>query len=65
MNTEVLNNVSDRLNRLSESATIAMATPPNETWANPSPMRARLRINKNEPSIPATIVTITDARRAL
>ena len=33
MNTEVLNNVSDRLNRLSESATIAMARKSRELKA--------------------------------
>ena len=36
--------------------TMATATPPNDTWANPSPINARFRISKNEPSALATIV---------
>ena len=44
-----------------EPKTIAIATPPNDTSAKPSPISARFHINKNKPRKPATIVTINAA----
>ena len=47
-----------------EPRTIPTATPPNETWASPSPINARLRIRRKDPRKPATIVTNMAASNA-
>ena len=41
------------------------ATPPNETWARPSPINARFLISKNTPRNPETNVTSSAATNDL
>ena len=41
--------------------TMATATPPNDTCAKPSPIRAKFLISKNKPRKPDTTVTINAA----
>src|SRR4030042_5743628 len=42
----------------------AMATPPKEAWARPSPMKAMPRPTTNEPTTAHTRLTISSATRA-